>query len=165
MSIEDLVFDDFENVLNAVSNVGAWEWDTDFSNGSPQTVARKAEITEAEGRFTHSDTEGVLYVRLPDLAEIPGCMNGLLEQPFYPQDPQESTFSRKVGESTGKLVPDSESDYITPHYDAATVLALNVPIQYQIEKVETAAQIASEVSVDVAELYRKIRGSIETEDR
>lgn len=160
MSVEELGFKDFEKVLETISRVDSWDWDADFSQGSIRTTAQKAESMEAEGRFSHIDTEGVLYVRLPDLSEKQGCMTALLEQPFDLQNPQESTFLQEVGNATGKLVP-ADSDYVTPEYTAISVLKISIPVRYNLSKVEAAAYTASSVSEDVSELYRGIRDSVE----
>lgn len=160
MSVEDLDFNDFGNVLRAISRVDAWEWDAGFSQGSIQNVAQKAETTEAEGRFSHIDTDGVLYVRLPDLSETQGCMIALLEQPFDPQYQKETAFLQKVGEAAGRLVPDSEVEYVTPETTAINILKMSVPVRYQIEKIEAAAYTASIVSMDVEELYQNIRNAV-----
>lgn len=158
--IEQLTESDYHRLIVALSEVRCWQWDDSFSSMCLSDLASAAMDDVVEGRFKHSRTSGVLYFLMPDLAEPPGSIRCLLEQPFDSDISPGSAFLNEVGAATGDLVPAHSNPYISVVSDPHTVLKISVPAEYSLTQVSDAAEAAADVSEDVADLYKEIENSV-----
>jgi hypothetical protein len=160
VEIEHLTEQDYYRLIDALSGVRRWQWDNSFSSMHLSDLASAAMDDVVEGRFKHSRTSGVLYFLMPDLAEPPGSIRCLLEQPFDSDISLDSTFLNEIGAATGDLVPAQSNPYISVVSDPHTVLKISVPAKYSPTQVSDAAEVAADVSEDVADLYKEIENSV-----
>jgi hypothetical protein len=159
-SIDNLSEEDYRCLVNTLSSLPRWQWDTSFTSTQLCDVGSIAVDRVAEGRFQHSETCGVLYFLMPDLGDPPKSMRCLLEQPFDPSIPSDSEFLNDVSIATDRLVPEHQNPYISAGKDPNTVLCISVPVDYALSQVGDAGRIAADVSEGVADIYQEVYNSL-----
>jgi len=147
----------FQELLEIVVTHPAWHWDESFSNGV-ETVARQAAEPGQVGeiRFWHSETDGVLYIRMPDLGTPAYALLGLLEQPLDPDLSSTSDLGRYLAEAHASIAGTGKGEYINPVEDPYTVLSIKVPFTYSEPLFRTGLSRAALISRFIKVLHSQV---------
>lgn len=161
--LDEFSVQEYRDLIETVRRTEFWFPDPDFADSGIEEVAKKA----AEGRFSseyrfrHGVTDGVLYLRLPELGSPPLVLKGLLEQPFDKGLGLESCFARRLGEAHSVLAGKSSNPYVSPVECPDTVLSLDIPTVFDLGTVCKAAMFAGRVSLQVESLHQEIRRPVD----
>lgn len=161
--LDEISVQEYRGLIETVGRTEFWFPDPDFADSSVEEVVTKAAERRfsAEYRFRHGVTDGVLYLRLPELDKPPLVLKGLLEQPFDRGLGPDSCFARRLGEAQSVIAGESSNLYISPVEAPDTVLSVEVPATFDLDTVGEAAVFAGRVSLQVESLHQEIKNPVD----
>jgi hypothetical protein len=150
----------YEEILDRFDNHSDWEYDDRRSRD--EAVQESAEAPESTRRvehiFTHSETGDPLLAGIPDLnGEQPVAVRGRLSQArssgSYPESDELGSLLKEAQGAVAERAVPSDEQYVTPAEDMNVIATVQVPFDYEGDKLDNAVDTLSRVAEDVDEMY------------
>lgn len=157
--------DYFTNLVSEVADHPDWNYREDNFYTTDE-VARTASsfAAEAEFRLDHSETDGVLTLRAPNLTTPLAALAGELEQPLdrsQSRNPEPDSFGSKLAEAYQSIADEQNTEYTSADADPIAIQSIQVPLEYQSDSLYESLDAVSETSRKVQQLNNDIRNRLD----
>jgi hypothetical protein len=150
----------FENLINKVGGHTDWSY-SDRNNRSVTEAAEAASgfSSSNEVLVDHAETDGELYLMMPDFGSPVMAARGVLKQPLdgtQRQEPYPNSFGVKIMEAYRSAVEGRDAEYLDIDPNPINILSVGVSFDYDDDTLESSLDEASEISADIQEVNDEV---------
>jgi hypothetical protein len=155
----------FEDLFNVIEKHPDWEYSGPESRSEAPEYSKEAldQGARNEVRFSHTDTDGVLLLGIPDVGTGDYAVSGSLAQSLTTAEMRDDEFLNELLNANQEIARRNTADeeYVGDHRDMARIASVSVPFDYDEEKLLSGLEALSDTSREVAEMHEEVYGVLD----